>query len=232
MQILCCSILRPFQSAVLCVEGRDFDKLLHLCVCAVQDVIRRQMQVSHLQIAAQARSAAQANAGGNSSSGGSSSAQHAGGQHQGAALGTGTSGSSSSRAGAAGSAAGLGTAAQQPLTATSIQQQRQPVQHSSTTTPSPLQRLQQQYTTKDRVVPGSRVNSSSIPPQLRFLSSSHGQSAATAVEPSMAEVARRLWRQGGIFRGLSTNYLKVVPSTAIGFTVYDYMKAYLGLSHT
>jgi hypothetical protein len=48
----------------------------------------------------------------------------------------------------------------------------------------------------------------------------------------MHEVAVRLWRQGGLFRGLSINYLKVVPSTAIGFTVYDWMKAYLGLSHS
>jgi hypothetical protein len=48
----------------------------------------------------------------------------------------------------------------------------------------------------------------------------------------MADVALRLWRQGGMFRGLSINYLKVVPSTAIGFTVYDYLKAYLGLTHT
>lgn len=33
------------------------------------------------------------------------------------------------------------------------------------------------------------------------------------------------WKQ--LFSGLSINYLKVVPSVAIGFTVYDLMKAYL-----
>ena len=33
----------------------------------------------------------------------------------------------------------------------------------------------------------------------------------------------------GLFAGLSINYMKVVPSTAIGFTLYDAMKSYLGL---
>ncbi|KAK9071231.1 hypothetical protein SSX86_009799 [Deinandra increscens subsp. villosa] len=33
------------------------------------------------------------------------------------------------------------------------------------------------------------------------------------------------WKQ--LFSGLSINYLKVVPSVAVGFTVYDLMKAYL-----
>lgn len=32
-----------------------------------------------------------------------------------------------------------------------------------------------------------------------------------------------------LFAGLSLNYLKVVPSTAIGFTVYDALKHYLDL---
>lgn len=32
-----------------------------------------------------------------------------------------------------------------------------------------------------------------------------------------------------LFAGLSINYLKVVPSTAIGFTMYDAAKHYLGL---
>ncbi|KAG9153785.1 hypothetical protein Leryth_005911 [Lithospermum erythrorhizon] len=36
---------------------------------------------------------------------------------------------------------------------------------------------------------------------------------------------RQGWQQ--LFSGLSLNYLKVVPSVAIGFTVYDYMKLYL-----
>ncbi|GIL82119.1 hypothetical protein Vretimale_7123 [Volvox reticuliferus] len=34
----------------------------------------------------------------------------------------------------------------------------------------------------------------------------------------------------GLFRGLSLNYVKVVPSTAIGFTVYDILKSYLGVT--
>ncbi|KAG1655779.1 hypothetical protein FOA52_013080 [Chlamydomonas sp. UWO 241] len=33
----------------------------------------------------------------------------------------------------------------------------------------------------------------------------------------------------GLFRGVSINYIKSVPSTAIGFTVYDQLKSYLGL---
>ena len=44
---------------------------------------------------------------------------------------------------------------------------------------------------------------------------------------------RELWASGGakaLFRGLSLNYIKVVPSTAIGFTVYDGMKQYLGIA--
>ena len=34
-----------------------------------------------------------------------------------------------------------------------------------------------------------------------------------------------------LFAGVSINYLKVVPSTAIGFTVYDALKQYLDLPH-
>ncbi len=50
---------------------------------------------------------------------------------------------------------------------------------------------------------------------------------------SMAQTTRLIlaepggWR--GLFRGLSINYMKVVPSTAIGFTVYDWAKSYLGV---
>jgi len=35
----------------------------------------------------------------------------------------------------------------------------------------------------------------------------------------------------GLFRGVSINYIKAVPSTAIGFTVYDQLKSYLGLQN-
>ena len=31
------------------------------------------------------------------------------------------------------------------------------------------------------------------------------------------------------FRGVSLNYIKAMPSTAIGFTVYDQLKSYLGV---
>lgn len=50
--------------------------------------------------------------------------------------------------------------------------------------------------------------------------------------PSTAQGLLMLWQQGGrkaLFRGLSLNYIKVVPSTAIGFTIYDAMKQYLAL---
>lgn len=43
---------------------------------------------------------------------------------------------------------------------------------------------------------------------------------------------RNVYLQRGfraLFAGLSINYMKVVPSTAIGFTVYDSAKQYLGL---
>ena len=38
-------------------------------------------------------------------------------------------------------------------------------------------------------------------------------------------VAADGWR--GLYRGLSVNYIKVVPTTAVGFTVYEELKAYL-----
>jgi Mitochondrial carrier protein len=37
------------------------------------------------------------------------------------------------------------------------------------------------------------------------------------------------WR--GLFRGVYLNYIKVTPATAVGFTVYDYMKELLGLEN-
>lgn len=50
---------------------------------------------------------------------------------------------------------------------------------------------------------------------------------------TIAETTRQIIQQGGwigLFRGLSINYVKVVPSTAIGFTLYDALKSYLDLS--
>ena len=35
------------------------------------------------------------------------------------------------------------------------------------------------------------------------------------------------WR--ALFAGLTINYMKVVPSTALGFTAYDFLKSYLHL---
>ena len=44
----------------------------------------------------------------------------------------------------------------------------------------------------------------------------------------MAIARREGWRV--LYSGLSINYMKVVPSTAIGFTLYDYLKSGLDLS--
>ena len=62
---------------------------------------------------------------------------------------------------------------------------------------------------------------------------------AAAAASQQPPVIRSTWQglrmiaqqQGlrALFAGLSLNYLKVVPSTAIGFTVYDSLKQYLGL---
>jgi len=52
----------------------------------------------------------------------------------------------------------------------------------------------------------------------------------TSTWSGLAAVARA----GGLralFAGMSINYMKVVPSTAIGFTVYDGLKSYLALPH-
>lgn len=42
-------------------------------------------------------------------------------------------------------------------------------------------------------------------------------------------VRRQGWR--ALFAGVHINYVKVVPSTAIGFTIYDLVKTYLGLEN-
>jgi hypothetical protein len=50
---------------------------------------------------------------------------------------------------------------------------------------------------------------------------------------SMRDTLRRVAGEGGLarglYRGLSLNYVKVVPSTAVGFAVYDWLKGYLDL---
>ncbi|XP_057493620.1 mitochondrial carrier protein CoAc2 [Actinidia eriantha] len=58
----------------------------------------------------------------------------------------------------------------------------------------------------------------------RLLSSNSGDMKGT-VESLVMIVQRQGWKQ--LFSGLSINYLKVVPSVAIGFTVYDVMKSAL-----
>ncbi|EFJ47913.1 hypothetical protein VOLCADRAFT_44344, partial [Volvox carteri f. nagariensis] len=60
------------------------------------------------------------------------------------------------------------------------------------------------------------------------------EAAASAVTSRLTtwDVGSTIVRQEGLrglFRGLSLNYVKVVPSTAIGFTVYDMFKSYLGV---
>ena len=57
---------------------------------------------------------------------------------------------------------------------------------------------------------------------------------AAARATSTLDGLRRVWRAGGVralFAGVTINYMKVVPSTAIGFTVYDAAKAWMGLAH-
>ena len=51
---------------------------------------------------------------------------------------------------------------------------------------------------------------------------------------SIATGFKELLANGGVkalFKGLSLNYIKVVPATAIGFTVYDGMKVYLNINN-
>lgn len=45
------------------------------------------------------------------------------------------------------------------------------------------------------------------------------------------QTLREILREGGpaaLFRGLHINYLKVVPSTAIGFALYEALKSAMG----
>lgn len=60
----------------------------------------------------------------------------------------------------------------------------------------------------------------------RFLASNSAASRGT-MQTLVMIAQKQGWKQ--LFSGLSINYLKVVPSVAIGFTVYDIMKSYLGV---
>ncbi|XP_044462958.1 mitochondrial carrier protein CoAc2 [Mangifera indica] len=58
----------------------------------------------------------------------------------------------------------------------------------------------------------------------RLLPSTRAESRGT-MDTLVMIYQKQGWKQ--LFSGLSINYLKVVPSVAIGFTVYDIMKSYL-----
>ncbi|KAH7855141.1 hypothetical protein Vadar_021681 [Vaccinium darrowii] len=61
--------------------------------------------------------------------------------------------------------------------------------------------------------------------QVQRLSSSTSGDLKGTMESLVTILQIQGWRQ--LFSGLSINYLKVVPSVAIGFTVYDVMKSFL-----
>ncbi|KAL3825251.1 hypothetical protein ACJIZ3_021280 [Penstemon smallii] len=61
--------------------------------------------------------------------------------------------------------------------------------------------------------------------QVQRLSTSNSIAIRGTFETLITIYQRQGWKQ--LFSGLSINYLKVVPSVAIGFTVYDTMKAFL-----
>eukprot|EP00892_Ulva_mutabilis_P004288 jgi/Ulvmu1/2230/UM013_0077.1 len=52
---------------------------------------------------------------------------------------------------------------------------------------------------------------------------------ATVLGTARAIVQEFGWR--GLFRGVTINYIKVTPATAVGFTVYDQLKVMLGLEN-
>ncbi|KAK9868547.1 hypothetical protein WJX84_004316 [Apatococcus fuscideae] len=63
---------------------------------------------------------------------------------------------------------------------------------------------------------------------LRQQESSQGRPVLKSTIHGLASIVKQHgWT--GLFRGLSINYMKVVPTTAIGFAVYDGMKGYLDL---
>lgn len=61
--------------------------------------------------------------------------------------------------------------------------------------------------------------------QVQQLSASNSAEMKGTMESLVVIVRKQGYKQ--LFSGLSINYLKVVPSVAIGFTVYDTMKAFL-----
>uniref|UniRef100_A0A061RJD1 Solute carrier family 25 (Mitochondrial carrier protein), member 16 n=2 Tax=Tetraselmis sp. GSL018 TaxID=582737 RepID=A0A061RJD1_9CHLO len=60
------------------------------------------------------------------------------------------------------------------------------------------------------------------------------ETSTTKLYRSTIDCLVGIWRSEGpsaLFRGLHINYIKVVPSTALGFMIYDYMKSVLLLSN-
>lgn len=61
--------------------------------------------------------------------------------------------------------------------------------------------------------------------QVQRVSASNGAEVKGTIDTLLMIAQRHGWKH--LFSGLSLNYIKVVPSVAIGFTVYDMMKSYL-----
>ena len=51
--------------------------------------------------------------------------------------------------------------------------------------------------------------------------------------PAFVLLMGEIWREAGVrglFRGISINYIRVVPMVAVSFTSYDLLKDWLGVS--
>ncbi|XXG57196.1 hypothetical protein AAC387_Pa03g4416 [Persea americana] len=64
--------------------------------------------------------------------------------------------------------------------------------------------------------------------QVQTLSASNSVEVKGTFESLVLITQKQGWKQ--LFSGLSINYLKVVPSVAIGFTIYDAMKSWLRIT--
>lgn len=88
--------------------------------------------------------------------------------------------------------------------------------------------------TSSRVICNSSTGSSSIQQDRAYGAVSGRQPAQQHLARlTMLQTAKDIVAVGGwmgFVRGLSINYLKVVPSTAVGFTIYDAMKSYLDVA--
>ncbi|XVE98015.1 hypothetical protein REPUB_Repub03eG0068900 [Reevesia pubescens] len=69
------------------------------------------------------------------------------------------------------------------------------------------------------------IRSWSVGPNVQTLLASNSLELKGTMETLIMIAKSQGWKQ--LFSGLSINYLKVVPSVAIGFTVYDIMKSSL-----